>query len=130
MVRVVERVRVQSAVPVHAHAREELGRLRVFVQGLGPICHVILIVVESQNLDVGLLGSKHRAEVVTHEARHVLGRPEHRLPADSGLGLVLHRHAPQVDAVRAVRRDELGKVLGPRPLVLRIETVWLGRDEH
>mmetsp|Transcript_15210 Transcript_15210/g.36427 ORF Transcript_15210/g.36427 Transcript_15210/m.36427 type:complete len:243 (-) Transcript_15210:216-944(-) len=104
---------VQPAVPVHRHAGEVLlGRL-VGVEAVRPLDEVVLVVVEADDLDAGLLLLQHRPKVILHELRLVLRRPKARLPPDRRLRLVLHSHAPHINAVRAVRRDELGEVLGP-----------------
>jgi hypothetical protein len=111
------RVRVRARVRV---------RVRVRVN-LGPREHVVLVVVEADDLDARLLVAQHRPQVVLDEARLEARVPYARLPADGGLGLVLHRHRPHVDAVPLVCRDELGEVLGPRTLHPRVKAVGLGR---
>jgi hypothetical protein len=102
-VRVVKVASVEAAVPVHADAVKPLGRLGVGVQPLGPIEHVVLVMVEADDLHARVLGVQHRPEVVAHKRRHEARCPEHRLPPSRRLGLVLHRHAPEADAVRRVR---------------------------
>ena len=129
----VEVVRVEPAVPMHADASKVLRRVGICVQRLRPRGDVVLVVVEADDLDLGVFLGEDRPEVVAHEARHVGWRVDAGLPPDRGLGLVLgreggacvmpvacaiaaevqrrggaclHGDRPHVNAALLVRRDE------------------------
>mmetsp|Transcript_15111 Transcript_15111/g.48592 ORF Transcript_15111/g.48592 Transcript_15111/m.48592 type:complete len:246 (-) Transcript_15111:200-937(-) len=92
---------------------------------------MVLVVVEADDLDARVLLAQHWAEVLLDEGGHVVGRVDALLPADvSRLGLVLDRHAPDVDAARRVPREEAREVVRVRPLPRRVEAVWLRRPNH
>mmetsp|Transcript_2908 Transcript_2908/g.9534 ORF Transcript_2908/g.9534 Transcript_2908/m.9534 type:complete len:658 (+) Transcript_2908:183-2156(+) len=130
-VRPVEVVCVEPSVPVHADPVEVVGGRRVRVEAARVGEDVVLVVVEADDLDARVLLAQHGAEVLLDEGGHVVGRVDTLLPADvRRLGLVLDRHAPDVDAARRVPREEAREVVRVRPLLRRVEAVWLRRPNH
>ena len=130
-VRPVEVVCVEPSVPVHADPVEVVGGRRVRVEAARVGEDVVLVVVEADDLDARVLLAQHGAEVLLDEGGHEVGRVDTLLPADvRRLGLVLDRHAPDVDAARRVPREEAREVVRVRPLLRRVEAVWLRRPNH
>ena len=67
--RVVEIMRVQAAIPMHADPIKVRFRLFIGVKTLRPRHNVILVVIKPDDLDAGLLLMKHRAQMITDEGR-------------------------------------------------------------
>mmetsp|Transcript_16970 Transcript_16970/g.45720 ORF Transcript_16970/g.45720 Transcript_16970/m.45720 type:complete len:233 (+) Transcript_16970:916-1614(+) len=101
------------SVPVEGNAVEVLRHGRVRERGLGPLHHVVLVVVEGEDLDAWLLLAQDRAQAAGHPLHHLRGVVHAGIPASGVLGLVLKGDAPDGHVVLLVRIDPAREVVGP-----------------
>ncbi len=113
-------------VPVEAHAPCVARGVGILEDHPRALRHQVAVVVPDDDLAVAQAGlHHHRAQVVLEEVAFVLGTEDHRLPALRGHGLVLHRHAPDRNALLLVRPDEPREVARPRVGELGLELAAL-----
>mmetsp|Transcript_10922 Transcript_10922/g.32021 ORF Transcript_10922/g.32021 Transcript_10922/m.32021 type:complete len:339 (+) Transcript_10922:1234-2250(+) len=113
-------------VPVEADTPDEACGLLVLADSLCPLDHVVPVVVPHDDphgvQQPGLL--QGRAEVLADEVALLLAREEAGLPARGlVLGLVLHGHAPERQALSLKGARKQHKVLRPGAVVLEQEEV-------